>query len=225
MSRPGRIATGRPRRSARGRATLVAALLLLASFVGLLAYGLASSGRDDSIDSRLGQGRAAAAPRFELPVLERGELGPLAPKLAPAFRDGRVALPELRGVPLVLNFWASWCPPCRSETPLLQRTWRRLRPDGVLMLGLNMQDLTDEAREFLREFDVSYPNVRDQADGVATDWGVAALPESFFIDARGRVVGHVIGALSPSSLEAGVAAARSGRPLGARSGGDRRPAR
>jgi cytochrome c biogenesis protein CcmG, thiol:disulfide interchange protein DsbE len=225
VSQPGRIATGRARHSARGGAGLGAALLLLVGFVGLLAYGLASSGRDDSLDSRLGQGRAAAAPGFELPVLERGELGPLAPKLAPALRDRRVALSELRGVPLVLNFWASWCPPCRSETPLLERTWRRVRPDGVLMLGLNMQDLTDEAREFLREFDVSYPNVRDQADEVASDWGVAALPESFFIDARSRVVGHVIGALSPSSLRAGVAAARSGRPLGARSGGDRRPAR
>jgi cytochrome c biogenesis protein CcmG/thiol:disulfide interchange protein DsbE len=225
MSRPAQGGTNRTRRAARRRAGLVATLLLLAGFVGLLAYGLASSGRDDSIDSRLGKGRAAAAPHFELPVLERGELGPLEPKLAPALGDGRIALPELRGVPIVLNFWASWCPPCRSETPLLERTWRRLSRDGILMLGLNMQDVTDDAREFLGEFNVSYPNVRDQGDQVASDWGVAALPESFFIDARGRVVSHVIGALSPPSLRAGIAAARSGRPLGARSGGDSRPAR
>jgi cytochrome c biogenesis protein CcmG/thiol:disulfide interchange protein DsbE len=225
MSSAGQAAEARPPRSLRGRAGSAAALLLLVGFVGLLAYGLASSGTDDSIDSRLGQGRAAAAPRFELPVLERGELGPLEHKLAPALADDRLRLDELSGVPLVLNFWASWCPPCRSETPLLERTWRRLRPRGVLMLGLNMQDITDDAREFLQEFDVSYPTVRDQRDDVAADWGVAALPESFFLDARGRVVGHVIGALSPSSLRAGIAAARSGRPVSARSGGDRRPAR
>jgi glyoxylase-like metal-dependent hydrolase (beta-lactamase superfamily II) len=64
------------------------------------------------------------------------------------------------------------------------------------MLGLNMQDLTGDARDFIREFRISYPNVRDQSDDVAIDWGVAALPETFFIDARGRVLGHVIGAVS-----------------------------
>jgi cytochrome c biogenesis protein CcmG, thiol:disulfide interchange protein DsbE len=129
------------------------------------------------------------------------------------------------GSPVVLNFWASWCPPCRSEAPLLERTWRCLRAQGVVLLGLNMQDLTGDARDFMREFGVSYPNVRDRSDGVAIDWGVAALPETFFIDARGRVVGHVIGAVSDSQLRAGISAARSGKPVGARSGGDRRPTR
>jgi cytochrome c biogenesis protein CcmG/thiol:disulfide interchange protein DsbE len=93
------------------------------------------------------------------------------------------------------------------------------------MLGLNMQDLTGDASDFMREFRISYPNVRDQSDDVAIDWGLAALPETFFIDARGRVVGHVIGAVSGSQLRAGISAARSGQPIGARSGGDRRPTR
>jgi cytochrome c biogenesis protein CcmG, thiol:disulfide interchange protein DsbE len=215
----------RAARAAGARLPVIAVLSLIAALLALLVYGLTASSPDDSIDSRLAELRAADAPAFELPVLQRGSLGPLADELGPALADDRLALDELRGIPVVLNFWASWCPPCRSEAPLLERTWRSMRGQGVVMLGLNMQDLTGDARDFMREFRVSYPNVRDQSDAVAIDWGVAALPETFFIDARGRVVAHVIGAVSDSQLRAGVSAARSGKPVGVRSGGDRRPTR
>ena len=216
---------GRAARAAGARLGLVAILSLIAALLALLTYGLTASSPDDSIDSRLAEQRAAEAPALELPVLQQGSPGPLTDELRPALADDRLALDELRGMPVVLNFWASWCPPCRSEAPLLERKWRSLRSQGVVMLGLNMQDLTGDAGDFMREFRVSYPNVRDQSDAVAIDWGVAALPETFFIDARGRVVGHVIGAVSDSQLRAGVSAARSGKPVGARSGGERRPVR
>jgi hypothetical protein len=78
---------------------------------------------------------------------------------------------------------------------------------------------------FLRDQAVTYPNIRDRSDGVAREWGVAALPESYFIDRRGNVVGHVIGALSQEQLEEGVRASIAGRPLGWRVGGDQRPTR
>jgi cytochrome c biogenesis protein CcmG/thiol:disulfide interchange protein DsbE len=204
---------------------VVAVPLVDRGLLALLVYGLTASSPDDSIDSRLAERRAAEAPALEPPVLQQGSLGPLTDELRPALADDRLALDELRGIPVVLNFWASWCPPCRAEAPLLERAWRSLRAQGVLMLGLNMQDLTGDAGDFMREFRVSYPNVRDRSDDVAVDWGVAALPETFFIDGRGRVVGHVIGAVSDSQLRAGVAAVRSGKPVGARSGGDRRPTR
>ena len=215
----------RTARAAGARLPVIAVLSLIAALLALLAYGLTASSPDDSIDGRLAERRAAEAPALELPLLQRGSLGPLSDELGSALADDRLALDELRGIPVVLNFWASWCPPCRSEAPLLERTWRSLRQQGVVMLGLNMQDLTGDARDFIREFRISYPNVRDQSDDVAIDWGVAALPETFLIDARGRVVGHVIGAVSNSQLTAGRSAARSGKPMGARSGGDRRPTR
>jgi cytochrome c biogenesis protein CcmG, thiol:disulfide interchange protein DsbE len=223
VSRAG--APARAARAAGARLGLVAILSLIAALLALLAYGLTASSPDDTIDGRLAQRRAAEAPALELKVLQQGSLGPLTDELRPALADDRLALDELRGIAVVLNFWASWCPPCRSEAPLLERTWRSLRGQGVVMLGLNMQDLTGDARDFVREFRISYPNVRDQSDDVAIDWGVAALPETFFIDARGRVVGHVIGAVSYSQLRAGISAARTGKPGGARSGGDRRPTR
>jgi cytochrome c biogenesis protein CcmG, thiol:disulfide interchange protein DsbE len=215
----------RAARAAGARLPVIAVLSLIAGLLALVVYGLTASSPDDSIDSRLAERRAAEAPALELPVLQQGSLGPLSDELRPALADDRLALGELPGIPVVLNFWASWCPPCRSEAPLLERTWRSMRGEGVVMLGLNMQDLTGDARDFMREFHVSYPNVRDQSDDVAIDWGVAALPETFFIDARVRVVGHVIGAVSDSQLRAGIAAARSGKPVGVRSGGDRRPTR
>jgi len=223
MSRPG--VPARAARAAGARLGVIAIFALIAALLALLAYGLTTSSPDDSIDSRLAERRPAAAPALDLPVLQRGSPGPLTDELRPALADNELALDELRGLPVVLNFWASWCPPCRSEAPLLERTWRSVRQRGVVMLGLNMQDLTGDAGELIREFQVTYPNIRDQADDVAIDWGVAALPETFFIDARGRVVGHVIGAVSDSQLRAGIAAARSGEPVGARSGGDRRPTR
>jgi cytochrome c biogenesis protein CcmG/thiol:disulfide interchange protein DsbE len=218
----------RPKHGARmilARPSSIAILVLAAAFLALLGYGLTSSNPNDAIDSRLAEGRATTAPTFNLPVLQRGRLGHLSDRVAPALADGSLSLREVRGIPVVLNFWASWCPPCRKETPALQMAWRSLRQRGVLVLGLNMQDITSDAHKFLSEVRVSYPSARDRSDATAVKWGVVALPETFFIDRRGRVVAHVIGALSTKRLRAGVTAAQSGTPVGARSGGDRRPAR
>jgi cytochrome c biogenesis protein CcmG, thiol:disulfide interchange protein DsbE len=215
-----------PRRSTLRYAARLAALGVVALFVALLAYGLMSKPADRTIDSSLADAEAPPAPAFALEVLQDGAPGQrLERLLRPAVADGELALAELRGSPVVLNFWASWCPPCREEAPRLERTWRTNRARGVVVLGLDMQDLTGDARAFIREFGISYPNVRDPGDDVARDWGVTGLPETFFISARGRVVAHVIGAISNGQLEAGIMAAARGRPAGVLQGGDRRSTR
>lgn len=203
------------------RPGVIAALLLVAAFVALLAYGLAASGVDDDLDVALGRGETPPAPGFELPVLAGTGL---PERLRPAAADGRLSLGELRGTPVVLNFWASWCPPCRTEAPVLVEQAREHEGE-VLFLGLNMQDLTGEARAFLDEVGNTYPHVRDDDDGVARAWGATGLPETFFITADGRVVGHVIGAVDAEQLEEGIAAARRGRVSGAEEGGERRDLR
>lgn len=223
------MAASQPSRPQRGRWRALArviSLLLVGAFLALLVYGLVAKATDTTIDESLARSKPAKAPGFELPVLQQGMLGrPTASRLRPALADRRLVLGELRGTPVVLNFWASWCVPCREEAPLLEQSWRTAREQRVLFVGLNMQDLTEDARAFMQEFGVSYPNLRDQSNRVARRWGVTGLPETFFITARGEVVGHVIGVISREQLRAGIAAARSGRPAGLLLGGDRRSTR
>ncbi|MDQ6751479.1 MAG: TlpA family protein disulfide reductase [Actinomycetota bacterium] len=202
------------------------AVVVAVAFVALLAYGLLSKATNDSIDQGLKRSGSAPAPTVELPVLERGSLpAPLDARVGPALGGRRLALAQLRGTPVVLNFWASWCDPCRLEAPVLQRAWQRAGRDGVLFLGLNMQDITDDAHAFTRDLGVSYPSIRDRSNSIAQRWGVTGLPETFFISPAGRVVGHVIGAVSAQQLASGIAAARAGGGLGVEGGGARRKTR
>ncbi|MGI9020892.1 MAG: TlpA family protein disulfide reductase [Solirubrobacterales bacterium] len=212
--------------SRRGLLARSLALGGVASLIGLLTFGLLGSAPDDTIDQSLADGQPAAAPGFELALLQEGRLpASLSREVAPALADGEVGLDELRGTPVVLNFWASWCVPCREEAPLLAQSWQRYGPQGILFVGLNMQDVTDDAGEFMREFDNDYLNVRDPTDATSRDWGVTGIPETFFITPGGRVVSHAIGVLSSQQMRSGVSATQTGQAISPLSGGDQRPTR
>jgi cytochrome c biogenesis protein CcmG/thiol:disulfide interchange protein DsbE len=200
-----------------------AAILVAAGFVALLAYGISTKSPNTSIDDSIRGGHAVAAPGFTLPVLLPG-VGASAGVRA-AERGGSLSLARLRGAAVILNFWASWCVPCRDEVPVLERFWRAQRARGAVVLGLDMQDVTDDARAFARGLGMTYPAVRDRGNDVARRYGTTGIPETFFISASGRVVGHVIGVVSAAQLASGLAAARAGRPLGVRRGGARRATR
>ena len=205
---------------------MATAVVLAVAFIGLLLWGLTTVAPGTSIDGTLARGAAAPAPAFRLEVLRRGDLGArLSQRLAPALDDGRISERELRGTPFVLNFWASWCVPCREEAPLLQRTWERARRQGVLFVGLNMQDVREDARAFLDEFDIDFLNIRDPTNSIARSYETRGIPETFFISARGEIVGHVVGVVSRQQLVGGIAAAVSGRARAAADGGEQRPTR
>jgi cytochrome c biogenesis protein CcmG, thiol:disulfide interchange protein DsbE len=216
---------GRRRRSLRLLAPALG-LAVAAGFIALLAYGLIARSPNTGIDDSLAQSRPFPAPPFRLAVLRHGSLGAaLEPKVAAALADGFVSPAELRGTPYVLNIWASWCVPCRDEAPELVREWRRVRPRAVLFVGLDMQDTPEDARAFMDHFRIDYLNVRDPTNATAHRYGATGVPETFFVSARGAIVNHVIGVVTPRQLRDGIADAVAGRPQTARRGGPQRPAR
>ena len=214
------------RRSVLRRALRAAGMLAAVAFVALLAYGLTTKSADRTIDDALSRGEAVAPPGFTLAPLAGGRpSGQAGSVWRRAARDGDVALDELRGAPVVLNFWASWCDPCRAEAVVLERGWRDSGGSEVLFLGLDAQDASEDARDFIAQFGLTFPHVRDPSNGTSREWGVTGLPETYFLAADGRVVGHVIGTVSAEQLRDGVAAARAGRPRDASRGGEQRPTR
>lgn len=160
---------GEPRARPRTLRLLFALVPALA-FIGLLWFGLARS------DSQAVSGDEA--PSFELPLLKG---------------SGTLTDEDLRGKPVVVNFWASWCIPCREEAPLLERTWRRYRDDGVVFLGVNIKDSEPDALDFIDRYGITYPMVRDLDEVLVRGFGVKGLPETFFIDDRWQFVSTLAG--------------------------------
>jgi len=218
-------ATAQP--AGRGRLAIpVLSAGVAVALIALLAYGLISRAPDTRIDESLARNAAVPARSYRLAMLRRGHLGPrLQQRVTPALADGFVSPSELVGTPYVLNFWASWCVPCRIEAPELERAWKRERPNGVLFVGLDMQDATEDAGVFMDGFGIDYLNIRDATNATSRRYGATGIPETFFISARGEIVNHVIGALSPAQIQTGIAAAVAGRPHAASVGGDQRPTR
>ena len=141
------------------------------AFIALLTFGLFQA---ESADLTAGE----RAPDFELPLLDRA---------------GVLSSQDLQGKPVVLNFWASWCIPCREEAPLLERAWREYRDDGVVFVGVNIKDSASDATDFVERFDITYPVVRDEEEDLARKLGVYGLPETFFIDHEWSFMSSVSG--------------------------------
>ena len=133
---------------------------------------------------------------------EVAQIGSLAPTFALADLDGNpVRLADLRGRPVILNFWASWCAPCVEEFPLLRRALATHEGEGLAIVGIVYGDRSEAAREFMARLGARWPAVMDPADAVARQYGILSPPESYFIDADGVIVGRQIGELSEMDLE------------------------
>ena len=199
--------------SPRTRLIAAAGLPLLAlALAGIVWAGLRSrpSAGAEPLAAPLIAPRFARPPRLALEPLTDGRVPrPLRVTWSRAVSDNEVALQELRRYPIVINFWASWCDPCRREAPELERTWRAER-GRVLFLGVNQNDSAKDARAFIRRFGITYPSVREAGDATAIRWRVGGFPVTFFVTADGRVVAQTIGQLRPRQLERGIAAARTG---------------
>lgn len=173
------------------------AVALLTALIALFVWQLAN--RDDNaFRDALRSGRSPEAPRFALPRLDQ---------------PGTISSQSLAGHPAVLNFWASWCPPCADEAPDLNALSVRYGRLGVRFVGVDFNDAVDEARAFARRHDVPYALVHDTR-GVRQAFGVTGPPETYVLDGAGRAIVRIEGPVDAPLLEpyVRVALARSGRP-------------
>ncbi len=174
---------------------LVPVLAAVASLalVGLLAFGLTTRSENTSIDEAVARGERPVAASRELPVLGA---------------SGTRSLADLRGQVVVLNFWASWCTPCEAEAPVLAAAQERLQRDGTgTVLGVTYDDSTPDSLDFVKEHDVRYPNVRDVGTKLAEQYGTTSLPETFVIDAQGRIADFYRGQIDQARLDRAIAKA------------------
>ena len=122
---------------------------------------------------------------------------PAAPFTLTTFAGTPVSLETLRGRVVVVNFWASWCiPACYEEAPVLEASWRRVAPEGVVVLGVAIQDKEPASLEFIQRFGLTFPNAPDPAGKVSIDYGVYGVPETFVIDRRGVIRRKHVGAVT-----------------------------
>ncbi|MGH3338804.1 MAG: TlpA family protein disulfide reductase, partial [Propionibacteriaceae bacterium] len=189
------------RRSSLRRFLQLCALVLIAALIALLVNATLNRGAGPRLVADVNSGARPLAPTFELPVVwPHTDTWPS--ELRAALADDTVSLRELRGWPVVLNFWASWCSPCKAEAPRLNAAAREHMGE-VVLLGVDVQDFESDARRFSERYQTNYVSVRDGGDSTYSAYGLTGLPETYFLDRSGRVVEHIVGEVSSGELEAG----------------------
>jgi cytochrome c biogenesis protein CcmG/thiol:disulfide interchange protein DsbE len=158
----------------------VLAVGLVAALFALLVWRLVQA-EDSGVRGDIERGARPSAPDFELARLDT---------------DGDLRLSSLRGKVVVLNFWASWCEPCKEEAPVLERTWKRFGPQRLVVVGVDSNDLGSLGQRFARRYGMTYPLVHDGRETLTRPYGLTGLPETFVIDRRGRILGAIAGALN-----------------------------
>jgi cytochrome c biogenesis protein CcmG/thiol:disulfide interchange protein DsbE len=161
----------------------IAALVAVAGLLALLVWRLTHQSHPPKI--------GGPAPNFSLKRIDA---------------TGKLDLASLRGKPVVINFWASWCVPCKGEAKLLEQAWNQYRSRGVVFVGVDYHDVASDARTFLSHHGITYPTVQDGSGMVGDRYGLTGVPETYFVDRKGRLVGsHIIG-----TIQNQVGAFRSG---------------
>jgi cytochrome c biogenesis protein CcmG/thiol:disulfide interchange protein DsbE len=150
----------------------IAVGLTVIALVALLVYGVSSSGPSRTLDGQIARGEKPAAPALELTSLGDGT---------------KASLADYKGKVVLINVWASWCGPCREESPLLQRWHERMQPRGGTVLGVDTLDIKGDALGFIKRYKLTYPQLNDREGASIKKLGTAQYPESFVVDKSGRI--------------------------------------
>ena len=148
------------------------------ALVAVLAYGLSTKNTNQTVEETFAAGSRPQVPATTLP------------KLGGA---GQMSLASLKGQVVVLNFWASWCTPCRAEAPLLERWQREMASNRGTVVGVDVLDVTSDAQSFIRRFGLTYPQLRDADGSKLGGFQVSGYPETVLIDRSGRIAAHFRG--------------------------------
>lgn len=183
----------------------VVALAGVAGLLALLVWRVIDAGRGAHLVSDIRAGKNPPAPQFTLPVLW-GHVETWPKDARRALVDRQLSLSELRGHAVVINFWASWCVPCAKEAPRF-RVSARAHEGRVVFLGIDINDFKSDARHFLSKYNVNYVSVRDGSGSTLGRYGLTGVPETYYLDARERVVAHTPGEATREELERGIAQA------------------
>jgi thiol-disulfide isomerase/thioredoxin len=140
----------------------------------------------------------AAAPDFYVQTWS----WPGAPNATPQ----TIHLATLKGQPVVLNFWASWCDACREEAPTFEAAWQKYRATGVVFLGLAVEDNDPDSLQFIQQYGITYLNGPDATETITVNYGVTGLPTTVFIDRAGHIAGKHIGLIDAGTLDRGIQA-------------------
>lgn len=167
-----------------------------ACLIGLLVYGVSHQAASRTLDNLVAEGKHPPAPdaRRMLPILGG---------------HGFSSLAALHGKVVLLNLWASWCPPCQAEAPLLEHAEGSLQKLGATVLGVTYEDTVPDSEGFVTKDHLSYPNLRDNTGEFARSYGTDQLPESFLLDRSGDIVALERGEIEQRFIAKALALART----------------
>ncbi len=167
----------KPKSSTYPKAGLILTFAIVLSLLGLLAWGL--------VKVQAGPRDKGRAPDFALTGFDRRQ----------------AKLSELRGQVVIINFWASWCLPCREEAAYLEQTWRKYKDKGVVFIGVDYVDTEKEALAYIKEFDITYINGPDLGTRIAQAFNIKGVPETYYVAKNGELRGVQIGPLKSPQLD------------------------
>lgn len=176
------VTQDQPRTRARLSVVPLVAWLAVAALLALFFYGLTTQ----RLQAGIAPKPNTVAPDFQLTT----------------YSGQPMHLDSYRGKVVVVNFWASWCVPCRDEQPTLETLWQRYQNRGVVFLGIDIQDNQHDGLDFLRQFGASYPIGPDPTGAVSINYGVVGVPETYIVSRQGTIAKKIVGPVDASQVVA-----------------------